>query len=534
MSREEYATLGWLRRRRFRNSLVALWRRSKVLLIVLGASSVLLAFPLALLLSVPASPPASVPERTGAWASILIFDGMAWLYLPALGAVLGFERPGERELLYTSPIARTSVIRERSRSVLVGSLITSCVLGLLGGLAIRQGFGLPLASSAFLFGVETFGFLPTLVLVFDQARLWVGGLSAKEVDRLALAFVAVLVVGAGVGFHSSWTTGNLSWGDPAPWLLREIAQAQAAFLLQTGFGPFVLLVNLAPWAALAGLVVFISRHEYWPIPSDPGRAGPLQEGIEAAPRSGAFDRLRRWFRPRYRDLGSGDRALRGLALTLVLRSGGLVLVAVALGLVATLGVVFSLSAPPSSGPPGGFVFVPLGMGSLFTMFIGMIGASGGPGLRPVVEQARLGPYRPAALVTELSRTGLLCSGAFGVAVGALTLAESAPFALVALVGLDIFILGLAMQLGQIGSALGASGPPATNVTSPTTMTGRSAGLMMAVAMLGMIEATAAVFILGGFNAWAQGLAGTGALLGFNAVLAVLFWRRAVRAARLGG
>lgn len=521
----QYATLSWFRRRKAWNGLKAVWRRSKFLFVLLGAM-VLMWIPLALSFSSgPAMARASDATRNGAGAWFgPVLDLALPLYVLLLGSALDSDSIAEYDLLYTSPIRRSVVLRERVRTAFLPIAIASAILGLFGGGLLSRTYGMPYLPEAAGLAILAFPILASAVLGGLHLSLWFAGRSVRSRRRWTEGIGIVVIALVILGLPSLWLRWTLAASDPLPSFVTDIGIAQAQFVLQTGFSAIAGIVAVAPWAALVALVAFTSTHEYGAVPPLARVPKAATQGLQSTPSASETTGFRRRLRAHYRDTGQGGMALRGLISTTTLRSPGPWLAGGFGAMMIFFVFLFGTEATPGDlGFPAIFA---IGTGGFATTIVPMF-TSFGPGRVVSIEQARLGPFSAPTVFYELVRPTLLIALAVAMLnAAALAVLHVTPF-LTLLALFDLLFLGavtsFGMSLAQMRAASSAR-PLGTDTAS------LSPTLSSFLGGVGMLEFFV-LFMLPGnglsaatFELWVAGL------LVLNAVLATYAYFLGVRVA----
>lgn len=516
-----YTTLRWLRRRRFWNSLRAAWRRSKALFVMLALMTVFVSLLTIANGSSSATQPASDAARNGAGSYVALFlDVVIPLYALAPGVALGADSLAEYDLLYTTPIPRTLVLRERIQSALLLIAALAAVVGLFAGDLLSQVYGLPSLPIAGWIALALFPIVATAVVGGLHLSLWSARLSARARRRWTAGIslgLAALVLG---GLPSLWLRGSLASSDPLPAFLSTIGVAQVQLILHSGFDALTLLVAVLPWVTLITVGLFAATHEYRAIP--PLARGPPAASLEiqAGPSAGAAARLQRLLRASYQDPGEGAMALRGLITTLALRSPGVWMA----GGFGVLIVFLLLGLNSGTGSPGGAVGAVFGLGTgSFAVSFGAIFANLGPAGASVTEQARLGPFSGKELFREVSRPAVLVGAtlAFVVTLALAVIREPWLFAALALG--DLLALSLVAAFGLSLQRLAAAPRPTGVAGVPGVGLGRT--LLFVVAMSEFF-----VLVVVPTSSWGMADELVGVLLTLNVGLAAYGYASGIRAA----
>lgn len=476
--REAASVLAWLRRRNARNAAARVLRLRAVqaLLAVYGLVSAffVVANWSAFAGPVPALASLSVREYLEGFAGILLIVYGALVVAPIAGSSIFRDPIAYIDAVYTAPFPHRTIVRERLRFAFLWCVILSGILGLLAGDLVGHLLGIdPIRTGVILWATLLlwFWFCLTAGVAFSllldgPARPWRGAVAGGTALAILVLVLAGLAGSAGLVV------------DPATSALSDLGTALIGALAGPTFEVPTGAAEAATLAAMLGVAVGLSvwfqLRDFRLYQSDSAVSAGLGLTVERTPPTGFWARLRRRIRPRYRDLGSGESALRGLNATIIARSGawwfsaflgglfGLIGAAAIAGSLAT-GTPLPSFDPSSAGPPVFIGFFVMMMVAIFTTrFADPIG----------VEMGRLLPLSASSIcaATVWPSVPLGVIPAVGIALFAAS--TGLPLSSVALYASLLLMVDLLCVLGSIraawsgGRVPGASDAPSGPVDPP--------------------------------------------------------------------
>lgn len=527
-----YATLAWVRRRSARNTLVRLLRQ-RAFQAVLGIYVILAVLGVLAFLPLATSPPPAKPVPPGQLSFVMGFFGFYFLFFGAFvggtaGSAVLTDSAAYVDSVYLAPIPHRTILRERLRFGAVFSVVFAVLLALPGADLIvhltGRGFG------------PTFGWLLGVTLLWGWLWALIGlqlrragdDLSGFTSGALALGTTGILL--ALILLGATEVVGNF----PTP----VGAAAVAAFTTLTHglVGPllgFPLSTTDAAVVAALGLATLslagVTWTRHWRFYQRSGStAAGLGLRVERAETGGLLERLRRRFRPRYRDAGPGDAALLGLNMTLLLRGPGLYLTGYLAA--ALLGAVVLVGINPVSVSFAQGVGI-LGVGFLLAIFLSLlVPLSGSVYLNTIATENWRGvPIAPAAAVRAALLPGLAPAAILGGLTGTFVWSLGVPPLAAAALGAAATGFAAAALMASIRAAWGRtvqpSGEALERVALPT-------GSGLTTLWISFFEILAFGVVVVESNSWSQATVGLAGLVVVNVSVFFLVRRSAIRAGSL--
>ena len=470
----DYATLRWLTWHRLRNRVRAALKKPTtwVFVVLFGSYAAWGAYAILTLGGEPGTPVNPAAVDLVSWSAVtLVMLGMTIIQSAAVGSTILNDPDSFVVHVLGAPISRLSIVRSRLAFTVSAAIAVTLGLAWFGGLWVASMVDIGRTEAvlrvwAVLLPVTLTGLLGG-TLASAAGRRW-GGLLGNAVVVAALLLAAAWLVLLPPGLSG---VQQLE-ADPVSQAFLALARPYAAWMAGQSAAVGAAAI-VGTWALSGGLLAVGARLRY-PLPGTFGTAPVAGDraglGPERQPAEGWTRRLRELFRFRYRDYGGDSGAVRGLAVTLYLRTAGVFAASFSLAMIGFAAWLF--------GPaPGGSLFAPALLMFVALLFGGMgVGTDQGNHTTLLFDKVRSLPITGRHALGGLLTTRVVYLGALGAITGVAVAYVSRDGLLGVLAGAvmatALFLVGCARMLAA----------PQIPPPSSLTVTTRDRGTLLALGM----------------------------------------------------